>query len=455
MPWQEWGFIHGLELNPDGTYRFRTVLVLASRQNGKTTLLKILALWRMTEDDGRMVLGTSTNMEYAREAWNSTVDLASEKLPNLVAKVKYGALDTSLTMVGGARYKVATASRTGGRSLAVDLGIADELREHRPKGEDTGWEAWAALDGTTTARPRPQVWALSNMGDHRSVVLNHFREVALAEAEAGEGDGSLCLMEWSAPEGCDPDDREAWRLANPALGHTITEATLISKRRLPLTVFRTEHLCQNVDALDGPVDSEAWKACADPTLDSSRSDWVACVDVAPDSAHVTLVLAAALDDGRVRLMVAGAWETTREATATDRARRELPGLLDEIKPRRVAWFPSGPAKPLAPMLRPPKDTPEETARRYVELTGGQVSEACMGLADLVGARAVVHPDDELLTAHVTGTQKLAEGDAWRFVRRGVGHVDAAYAAGGAALVALTHPPDPPRERPRVLSPTPA
>src|SRR5262245_1903413 len=36
LPWQEWAVIHALELNPDGTYRFRTVLILVARQNGKS-----------------------------------------------------------------------------------------------------------------------------------------------------------------------------------------------------------------------------------------------------------------------------------------------------------------------------------------------------------------------------------------------------------------------------------
>lgn len=35
LPWQKWLFIHALELRPDGLYRFRTVITLIARQNGK------------------------------------------------------------------------------------------------------------------------------------------------------------------------------------------------------------------------------------------------------------------------------------------------------------------------------------------------------------------------------------------------------------------------------------
>jgi phage terminase large subunit-like protein len=39
--------IHALELLPDGTFRFRTVVLLVARQNGKSTLMQVLTLWRM------------------------------------------------------------------------------------------------------------------------------------------------------------------------------------------------------------------------------------------------------------------------------------------------------------------------------------------------------------------------------------------------------------------------
>jgi phage terminase large subunit-like protein len=36
LPWQKWLLIHALELLEDGTYRFRKVIVLVARQNGKS-----------------------------------------------------------------------------------------------------------------------------------------------------------------------------------------------------------------------------------------------------------------------------------------------------------------------------------------------------------------------------------------------------------------------------------
>ena len=165
LPWQKWLFVHGLELKSNGNYRFRTVLVLVPRQCGKTTALMVLALWRMVLDGAQTVLGTSTNLDYAKEAWQKATLLAwgpegskffdgVPALRGVFSKPRYANGEQTLSTVDGARYKIGTASRTGGRSLSIDLAIMDELGEHKT------FAAWAAASKTTNARPRGQRWAL-------------------------------------------------------------------------------------------------------------------------------------------------------------------------------------------------------------------------------------------------------------------------------------------------------
>jgi phage terminase large subunit-like protein len=270
LPWQQWLFIHGLELNEDDSYRFKTLLVLVSRQCGKTTALMVLALWRMVMDGARMVLGTSTNLDYAKEAWQKAANIAwgpkdaqqfagAPELEGVFTQPRYANGQEELSTVDGARYKIGTATRTGGRSLSLDLVIMDELREHKT------WLAWSAASKTTNARPRGQRWALSNMGDDTSVVLNHFQALGRAAiANPGTGDRSMALFEWSAPEGCATDDRSVWPLAVPALGYTISEETVAADELSdPEEVFRTEVLCQRVPTLDPlPITLQDWLRAA-------------------------------------------------------------------------------------------------------------------------------------------------------------------------------------------------
>lgn len=428
LPWQKWWLIHALELDTNGGFRYRTIVTLVARQNGKTTLLKILTVALMYLSRVKMVLGSAQSLDIAREAWAGAVDLA-EGDPELRAEVESirrtnGEQEFRLT--NGARYKISASSRSAGRGLSVDLLILDELREHRT------WDAWGALSKTTIARPNALIVGISNAGDDESTVLNSLRDRAMSDE-----DPSIGIFEWSAPEDCDLDDREGWAQANPGLGYTISEAAIASARATdPPAVFRTEVLCQRVDSLNGAFDLAAWRACLDPagSLAELRDKVVFCVDVAPDGAHVT-VAAAAEHKGYVRVEIVAAWETTEQA------RNGLSDLLSRTKPLDLAWFPGGPAAALGPLMR------EHNA---VEVKGLQVAEAAQSFVDLVRSRKILHPGDPLLDAHVAGAVKLPSGDGFRFARGGTGHVDAVYAVAGAVQVALTREEEPPMPRPMVV-----
>jgi hypothetical protein len=429
LPWQEWLAIHALELLPDGLFRFRTVMALVARQNGKSSLSKVVALWRLYVDGARLVLGSAQDLSIAREVLEGSIDMA-KAVPELAEEIdviRKTNGDEFLKLVGGGRYKITAATRSAGRGLSVDHLTMDEIREQRD------WAAWSALSKTTTARANGQIWALSNAGDDQSVVLNHLRDAALSER-----DPSIGLFEWSAADGCDLDDPKAWAQANPALGITVSEAAIRSSLGTdPPNVFRTEVLCQRVDSLNEAVDLNAWKACADPsgTLTELRDRVIVCLVVAPDGQHVTLIAGAETPDGRVRIEPVASWKST------EAARTELGGVVAKVKPTAGAWFPSGPAAALAPELR---------ALGWHEITGSAVGEACQGFADMVSARRIVHPGEPLLDAHVAGAQKYNVGDGWRFVRRGAGHVDAAYAAAGVVHTVRTLPVEKPLPRPMVV-----
>lgn len=460
LPWQRWWLLHALELKPDGSFRFRTILTLVSRQNGKTWLLKILALWAMYLGHARLVLGAAQSLDIARESWTGAVELTqdSPELAAEVANVRYANGEQCITLGNGARYRIAAATRSAGRGLSVDLLILDELREHRTP------EAWAALSKTTMARPNALTVCISNAGDDQSVVLNTLRSAALAQADPGLG-----LFEWSAPDGCRLDDPVAWAQACPGLNHgTITEAAIrTSLATDPPAVFRTELLCQHVPSLDGAIDPAAWAVCADPagagSLAGTGVRVALCLDVSLDYTHTSLYGAAVTPDGRVRVFPVGAWDSV------DQAREALPALIEAIKPAELGWFPSGPAASLGPELRTMRLTfrravaKVETDRNsglrrlvtddeeeFARLTSALEKEACQAFAADVAGGRLVHPNDPLLNAHVHAATKLRTGDGWRFGRTDGGQVDAAYAAAGALYLARMIPEDVPMPRSQVF-----
>ena len=329
FPWQKWFLIHALELMPDGTFRFRTVVLLVARQNGKSTIAQVLALFFMYVRRAGLIIGTAQNLDIAEEVWAQTVEIA-EDCPELAAEIKkvnHTNGKKSLDLDSGERYKVQTASRRGGRGLSGDLILLDELREHQ------SWEAWGAITKTTMARAMAIILALSNAGDASSIVLRYLRK--MAHAAVGDPDGinaeglapdlvealpadmedapaedeSLGIFEWSAPPGCSLDDRDGWAWANPSLGYAITERAIASARKTdPEWVFRTEVLCQwNDGTNEGPFPPGSWEAGQDvASAIPAESPVTFCIDTEHDRTRAFIAAAGRRADGDVHVEIVAA-----------------------------------------------------------------------------------------------------------------------------------------------------
>src|SRR5207253_188729 len=228
---------------------------------------KLLALWWLFVLGRPLVLGTSTKLDYARESWKGAVDLAYEAevlaedlLPRKRGGVRDANGEQTLTTASGCRYKIAAANADAGRSLTVYNLILDELRQH------TKYDAWSAATKAMNAVPDGQAWAITNAGDDTSIVLNELWERAYGMIAVP--DARIGLFDWSAADGCDLDDRQAWAQSNPALGYGfLTELTIADALDTdPEPRFRTEVLCQRVQRLDEPpIALPAWDGRTDPT----------------------------------------------------------------------------------------------------------------------------------------------------------------------------------------------
>lgn len=446
-PWQEWLAIHVGELLADGRPRFRTVLILVARQNGKTTFGEALVLYWLFIERVPLVLGTSTDRSYAKRTWASIAQQAADNEwldCDLNAKsLRQTIGEESLKTNYAAEYIFAANNGRAGRSTTLHRWLADELREHRDRA------AWDSASKAMNAVRSAQIVAITNQGDSGAVVLDSLRTPALEFIETGQGDKRLGLFEWSAPDGMDPTDIEGLAAANPNLGYRLdVEALLADAERakaaggLELSGFRTEVLCQRVTLMDPAINPDRWDACTtDEPIDLAehRDKVVLCVDISLDGSHGTL-MAAALIDGKVHLDVAEVWDGHGCSKAM---RADLPDLVRKIRPRAFGWFPNGPAAGLAAELAVRKGTgrgvwpPRGTV--VAELTA-DATAVCLGFAELVQAEEVVHAEDAFMQAHVHAAQKSRRGDAWVFARRGAGPIDGAYAMAGAAHLARTLPP---------------
>jgi hypothetical protein len=447
-PWQQWLVIHLGEMLDDGRPRFRQVLVIVARQNGKTHLCTVLALFWMFVERWPLVFGTSTDLEQAKDSWQDAVAMAEETdalSGRLAARHKrVGNGQQEFWTLDRSKYRIAAANSKGGRGKRIDRAIGDELREQHT------WDAYLAAYNAMGARPRAQVVYITNMGDSRSVVLNQLRRDALEAIEQPE-QRPVALFEWSAPPGSHPTDVHAHAAANPQYGRRMdpeivtAAAARVSKPGADpeaLTGFLTEILCLPVDQLDPAISPAAWAAqlAAGAVSLEQRLRLAACVDVAPDQQHVTLAVAALEDQGVARGEVVTGWDGPDAMT---RALAELPGWVARVRPKVLGWFPGGPAATLDASLRDRrvKGRGASWPPRGVTVTDikADTPAVCMGFAVAVTAGLFVHSGQALLDTQAGQAEKLWTADRWVFGRRGAGHVDALYAVAGAVHLARTMP----------------
>lgn len=436
LPWQKWLAIHMLELLPSGQFRFRTVVLLVARQNGKSTFAQILALFFMYVVEVPLVLSTAQNLDIAEEVWQGGVEMAEgdSELTLQIDRVVRVNGKKALELVNGARWKVQAATRRGGRGLSGDLVMLDELREHQT------WAAWSAISKTTMARDNSLVFALSNAGDISSIVLRHLR--MQAHKALGDPDGlwidpttgepiaeevidldddelptdeTLGIFEWSAKPGRSTRDRKGWQEANPSLGHTITEkailAALVSD---PEWTFRTEVLCQWFDgATEGPFPSGTWAGSTDPTSAlAADSRVVYGIDTSWDRTMTRIAIAGFRPDGLPHFEVvasrAGTDWVIPWLTSPDRTR----------KPDGVVWQVNGaPVSSLTDALRESKLPLIEWAGSDLSRATGQFYDAIAHLDDdeKHAPLAYHRPQPALDVAANTALPKAA-GDGWLWDR---------------------------------------
>ena len=329
FPWQKWLLIHALELEEptDGSaprYRFRFVVTTVARQSGKSMLMLVLALWHIYALDSPMVIATAQDLANAERAWSEAVEWAQsdEELEELIEKVNLGR-PKYMRLITGSQYRVAAASRKGGRGFSGDLILLDELREHQ------SWDSWSAVTNTMNARPRAQAWAFSNAGDGLSTVLRYLRAQAHRELGWPDGDGDAALLEgldedmqeyldstsedqvlgwfeWSADPDAKRTDRHAWAQANPSMNHTdivencVTERAIAAALRTnPPSQFEIEVLCRWLSmSEDGPFPEGSWRETMDnaarPAEDAKR---MVCLTMSWNRSRCYIARASKDDDG--------------------------------------------------------------------------------------------------------------------------------------------------------------
>ena len=312
-PWQKFALIHSLEVVGDlekkWHFRYRTVLFLISRQNGKTVLSEVLASFFMNMLGVESIFGTSLSLDKAEEVWEAVIR-DQEDIPELSADIERVSRTNGnkrLILTDNRQYKVGAPTRRAGRGDSNDLVMLDEIREQRD------FEVLAAAAASTNAKPNGLIVCFSNAGDPDSVVLRQLRSQAIsvingttAQDFGGEIDEStIGLFEWSAPDDAETNDEDALAQANPALGYgRLTMRALMANRStFPENKFRSECMCQQVETiLPQPFPDGKWDEGTDETSTIDvASELFFGIDMSADRKWTSIGVCGLRDDGNYHI----------------------------------------------------------------------------------------------------------------------------------------------------------
>jgi phage terminase large subunit-like protein len=255
------------------------------------------------------------------------------------------------------------------------------------------------------AAKNPQVLGFSSAGDQHSTILNSLRDRAIATAGGAIDDAAY--FEWSSPT--DEITLENAAYANPALGHTIHPDNLSSTFNDPKDVVMTEVLSRWVATIQSAIDSNSWKACADPKLDlePDRLTWLA-IDLSPDRKHAALVGAQKLGAESFIVKLLHTWKN--DLQLDDRAIANDLAVYARRYPLEHVAYSRRTSGAVAARLQPAGIPIYEMDSDY--------PQSCDEMLGAINSGRLRHRDQDELNLQILSSVKLPRGDGgWIIGRR--------------------------------------
>jgi hypothetical protein len=272
------------------------------------------------------------------------------------------------------------------------------------------------------AAANPLVMAYTNAGDASSLVLNSFRERALAKIAGA--DDEIGYFEWSAPT--DEISVENARHSNPAMGILIHQDNIKSVLNDPADVVMTEVLCRWVVAINSAVDSAAWANCLDKSvdLDIDKLTWLA-IDLSPDRRHASLVGAQKLGEESFVVKLLHTW--SNDLQLDDKAiANELADYARKY-PTEYVLYSRRTSGAVAARLAPAGIAIFDMDTVY--------PQSCDELLSAINSGRLKHQGQSQLTEEVLAAVQLRRGDGgWVIGRR----ASASVVCGAVAVALCSH-----------------
>lgn len=435
MPWQHDAVAITREVDPEtGHPWYREVLIVVERQAGKTTLVradltetclfKPHANVRYTAQTRTMALQRLENDMWRPISESPLRAFLDPRVGRRTGKVGLSGKggQEHIAFANGAGWWIDSVKDTSGHGPTLDKGGIDEAFAQR----DARIEQ--AMNPAMATVPDAQLLIASAAGTTDSTYLRAKLDAAIARLEVENAKpvharrSRTALIHYAVGPDEDPDDPETWWRRHPALGHTITQATIEASRESfeadPDEFYRAYcGLWTKAKLPDPVVPRQSWQ---DARLHEDDVDWtgdpVWGIDVSPDHEWASVGMAAAHPGRRAWL------EVIDHENGTHWVVRRLVQLREQFGGNYVAIDGAGAAGSLE------QDLLDEDFE-VVRLSIRQKADACGGFYDDAVTADIAHGDDPVLNTALYSAVKHRVGDGgWVFSRgKSLHDISALYA----------------------------
>lgn len=273
----------------------RTALVSLPRANGKTALAAALAVAELfCGPPSAEVLVVASDQRQAGLALNMARRMI--ELSPALAERAHIYKDRIVIPETDATMQALPADPAALHGWDPSLLIVDELHV-------VTQSVWEAVTSVSGKRPESLVLAISTPATSADSVMWKLVE----HGRDGE-DPAFFLKEFAAPDGCDVDDREAWKVGNPALGDFLfIDGMAAARRTLREPVFRQLRLGQWVKGSEAWLPFGAWEAVADKRRAAPQGERVVLGFDGSASGDSTALVGATVGP-KPHVWVEGLWE---------------------------------------------------------------------------------------------------------------------------------------------------
>lgn len=401
--WQRSFLLGALRTGYDGKWAAFEVAGITPRQNGKGAIQEARQLIGMFVIGERLQVHTAHEFKTCSEHFLRVKGLVegSSKLRRQVRIIRTGAGEQGIELHTGERLRFLARSRSSIRGFSADAVYFDEA-----------FELPVATMGSVlpalSARPNPQAWYLSSAPQFTSDFLHSL----LKRAESPDP-GALFLRAWENDADARPDDVEAWRRVNPALGMRIEESFVANEMRTLCSTpegvaeFKRERLGirEGGDGSAGIVSQARWAELAivtPPRIDSVTYG----LAVAPDATWASVASAGRLPGGELYV----------DSVHFQQGTSWVVGELTNLYQRKRLPIRIDPSGSEGAFIRPLKDAGVEV----IEVASREYQQACGELLAAVDAGKIRHLNQTALNLAIAaaGKRDVGKEGGWVWVRPG-------------------------------------